>query len=66
MTDGVEIHGNASADETAAIMAAIALVLEEERRRAGTNAGRSTLSPWVKLGRVVSSGGTDPRQFPGR
>lgn len=65
MTESVEIKGGATADEMAAILAAIALVLEEERRRGRDTDARSSLSPWVRLGRFANPGGAQPTPFPG-
>ena len=65
MTERVEIKGGATADETAAILVAIALVLEEERQRGRDRDARSPLSPWVRLGRFADPGGVPPTPFPG-
>lgn len=52
MPDGVEIRGGASADETAAILAAIALVLEAELASQAPHQSRR-IPPWVRLGRLA-------------
>jgi len=66
VTDRIEIKGGATADETAAILAAIALVLEEERQRGRVSDARSSLSPWVRLGRFADPGGVQETPFPGQ
>lgn len=66
MSEIPEIRGGATPDETAAVMAAIALLLDEERQAAAGRVDRRSISNWVQLGRFAQPARERSGRLPSR